>query len=476
MGSTPDTSADLDTGQGAGSGPAPAIWAARLLRQQQRHRRALKLVRPLGGAAALACLAILLSYAIGFERGYQPWPQGPGTSPLTAITLGLLAAGLLVHSPLRRTRVEVVLATSAIAIAVLRLCELTFDISVLPGATFHAGPHATPIGFGWNSALGAALGGIALLAAGRLRPVVVQALIGLAIASPMVALVGYSYGLTEFYGRTSLYTATILLMIAMGAALASSRCGIVCVLLDPFVAGRLARIQLPGAFIIPFLIGYVLLHAGAGNAAPIIGLGVVSTATFTIVLMSISLLALDRMDRRRRRAERTVYFDATHDHLTELANRRLFSDVANLELTRAARHALDCCLIMIDIDRFKSINDTFGHEAGDHVLRRIAKITAKNIRAGDLAARHGGEEFTIFLPDTSIQEAGALAERLRAAIQSGDFSADLGARRPVTISAGVACLRNGVGTLDALLQAADAALYRAKANGRNRVEEATSAA
>lgn len=476
MGFFPSIRPDLDSDPGADAGPTPAIWSERLRRRQQRHRRALLLVRPLGGAAAFACLAILFSYAIGFERGYRPWPGGPGTSPLTAITLGLLAAGLIAHSPLRRRRVEVGLVTGAIAIAVLRLAEIAFGISLLPGAIFQAGLGTTPIGFGWNSALGAALSGIALLAAGRLGPMVVQALVGLAIASPLVALVGFSYGLTDFYGRTSLYTATILLTIAMGAALASSRRGIVCVLLDPFAASRLARIQLFGAFAIPYAIGYILLHAGAATAAPIIGLGVISTATFTIILMSVTLLALDRMDRRRRRAERMAYFDATHDHLTGLANRRLFSDVAKLELTRAARHALECSLILVDIDHFKSINDTFGHEAGDHVLQHIAEFITTHIRAGDLAARHGGEEFTIFLPDTSIGEGWALAERLRGAIQSADFSAPLGAMRAVTISAGVACLHHGAGTLDALLRAADGALYAAKKNGRNRVEEAASTA
>ncbi len=189
-----------------------------------------------------------------------------------------------------------------------------------------------------------------------------------------------------------------------------------------------------------------------------------------IVLMSASLLALDGMDRQRRRTERSSYFDATHDPLTGLPNRRMFAEIAEIDLTRATREGTVTSVVMLDIDHFKLINDEFGHPAGDVVLKGTSAIIKNNLRGGDLAARLGGEEFAILLPDTPADAAIGLTKRLLRQVERIDFSATLGPARPVTISAGVACQRDGAERLDALLAAADAALYAAKDNGRNRVE------
>ncbi len=447
---------------------APA--AAVMQDNWRRYRRALALVAPLGLTVALACLGILLSYATGFERGYQLSPAEPGTSPMTAFALLLLAAGLASHRPLRKSNVELVLAFTAIAIAILRLAEISFGFSVLPGTSVQPNPLAQPISFGWNSALGITMCGSALLSAGRAQSAVTQTLAGLALAVPLVAFVGYSYGLTAFHGRTSLYTAILLFLLATGILLASSRSGIMRVCLDPFGAGRLARVQLLGAVTIPYLVGDLLLQTGAGTEALVIGFGVAMTAAFMVVLMSTSLLALDRAERKRRCAERTTHYEATHDHLTGLANRRMFLAVTALDLARSIRGEMDACLVMADIDHFKTINDTCGHEAGDRVLRRLAGLIARNVRKGDLPARLGGEEFAVFLPRASTHDAAVLAERLRHAIETTDFSAETGGQCQVTISVGVAERDGGTDRLDSLLRAADAALYAAKEKGRNRVE------
>lgn len=167
---------------------------------------------------------------------------------------------------------------------------------------------------------------------------------------------------------------------------------------------------------------------------------------------------------------------AMTDALTGLANRRHFGDQLAREATRAAETGRPLSLITLDIDRFKAINDQHGHPAGDAVLRRVALLLEEQVRASDLLARVGGEEFAVLAVDTGLMEASQLAERLRAAIENTGPIAVGRAAIPVTISLGVVARRIQGGELarapERLLAAADDALYRAKRNGRNRVEVA----
>lgn len=156
---------------------------------------------------------------------------------------------------------------------------------------------------------------------------------------------------------------------------------------------------------------------------------------------------------------------ATTDSLTGLRNRRAFDELLGLELTRAQRYGHPLTLILFDIDRFKQINDRHGHQAGDRVLVELARVVGSRLRASEVFARWGGEEFFIFAPNTDAAQAAHLAEEIRARVASHDFPA-VG---QVTISLGVTQYAPG-DSRDSLLKRADAALYRAKAGGRNRVE------
>ena len=158
---------------------------------------------------------------------------------------------------------------------------------------------------------------------------------------------------------------------------------------------------------------------------------------------------------------------AMTDPLTGIANRLKFSEALHAEIHRARRYGDPLSLIMFDIDYFKKINDTYGHQAGDLVLREITALVAKNTRIHDLFARWGGEEFLIMVTNNTRDNAGLFAEKLRSMIGSYDFS---GVGR-VTCSFGVAQL-TGDENEDQLAERADHALYRAKAAGRNRVERA----
>jgi two-component system cell cycle response regulator len=127
-------------------------------------------------------------------------------------------------------------------------------------------------------------------------------------------------------------------------------------------------------------------------------------------------------------------------------------------------------VLMVDVDHFKSVNDRFGHASGDRALRLIADTLRANTRVFDSVARYGGEEFVVVMPGTNAEEAVAAAERLRCAVETLDFTGADDAAIPLTVSVGVACLVSADGNTDVLLHAADAALYDAKRNGRNRVE------
>ena len=165
---------------------------------------------------------------------------------------------------------------------------------------------------------------------------------------------------------------------------------------------------------------------------------------------------------------RDLRFQATTDALTGLFNRLKFNETLVSEMSRAARYGTPLALVLYDVDRFKAVNDTYGHQVGDRVLTHLSRLVADNIRECDVLARWGGEEFAVMLPGCDLEMALAAAEKLRAAIE-GTTIEGCG---PVTCSFGVAHHFAG-DTAETFLARADNALYRAKVNGRNRVEFAT---
>lgn len=160
------------------------------------------------------------------------------------------------------------------------------------------------------------------------------------------------------------------------------------------------------------------------------------------------------------------------DPLTGLFNRRYLEEALELDLARAKRSGSSVSLIMGDADHFKQFNDSFGHDAGDLVLKRIAEVMRINIRKGDLACRYGGEEFIILLHSANVDEANARAEVIREAIKSMHLTFRDQALGPLTISLGVATFPTHAEDGAALITAADSAMYAAKHAGRDRVETA----
>jgi diguanylate cyclase (GGDEF)-like protein len=159
---------------------------------------------------------------------------------------------------------------------------------------------------------------------------------------------------------------------------------------------------------------------------------------------------------------------ATHDRLTGVANRETLLTTLVSEIERATRHHKSLSLAFIDIDRFKPINDTYGHNSGDAVLRQMAALISDNVRASDLFGRYGGEEFMLILPETTADEAVVLAEKLRSLVMQFPLVIAGGQLLQVTISIGVAGDVGSQLQVDRLVDQADAAMYAAKSLGRNR--------
>ncbi len=163
-----------------------------------------------------------------------------------------------------------------------------------------------------------------------------------------------------------------------------------------------------------------------------------------------------------------LYQQATRDPLTGLSNRNYFRNELKKFVSLSARYNRALSVIMLDIDFFKKINDTYGHDVGDNVLKNVSEILMRHVRTHDVAARFGGEEFVMLLPETSLGGAVVVAERIRTAVENVDFN-PAGCRHNVTISIGVAEYLGDGTDVEEVIKKADEALYKAKSSGRNRV-------
>jgi diguanylate cyclase (GGDEF)-like protein len=163
-----------------------------------------------------------------------------------------------------------------------------------------------------------------------------------------------------------------------------------------------------------------------------------------------------------------IYRLMTVDGLTELHNKRFFNEALERESSRSQRYSRAFSLVLFDIDHFKKINDTFGHLAGDSVLRQLGALVRNKVRRDDIPARTGGEEFSVIVPEVGLEGAIQLAEKLRASVEGAVFKFE-GTQIPVTISIGVAEWVAPIEDPQELVKVADERLYEAKRGGRNRV-------
>ncbi len=223
-----------------------------------------------------------------------------------------------------------------------------------------------------------------------------------------------------------------------------------------------------------FGIALSIAQWSAGCGTQPLALTAAYTMMIVVVLASCTFINLRVLASRRRKMELAQAAAkererATRDELTGLHNRRFMLEIMGLEGARAQRSHQPLLMAQLDLDHFKSINDTYGHDAGDRVLTAFAQTVTACIRSTDILARWGGEEFVLLMASTSAADGVALLERVRAVVQACPVVLETGTTIHLTVSIGVAQLQPDQETPIGLLRRADEALYAAKAQGRNRV-------
>jgi diguanylate cyclase len=229
-----------------------------------------------------------------------------------------------------------------------------------------------------------------------------------------------------------------------------------------------ARSLLLGFATVASFIGLVFLP---WDVAKSVLLSAVAPNMLTNIIGVLLLSDLLAREKQRIKIVRALENEASLDPLTKLPNRRAFLRAADRCAEAARDHGRPFSIVMLDVDHFKKINDTWGHDVGDTVLSKVADLIHRAVRKTDVAARYGGEEIVVLLPDTTERDASTLAEKIRHAIEAEELTVD-DVPIKVTVSLGVS---GGTIDIGRTMVAADRALYRAKSAGRNRVELANAA-
>ncbi len=441
-----------------------------------------------GAALAVSALAImvLVGWYVAVPALTSVVPGSTATKPNTAVAFLVTGLALWLGNDPRHARARRALALVAVALGAATLLEflsgrsLGIDEILLRDRSLTHFP-------GRPAAITAAtltLLGLALAIRGRslVSRTLSQALAVLATLAPMLAIVGYLYGVPLLYGANvyganvggalvggsstpmALHTAIGALVLALGILLSRPDDGLMRIFLADSGGGIVARVLIPIALLFPVLLGglFIRYWLDAGHPQSAMAFLVIAIGMASVTVLWWLAFRLHRHEQDRASAQD----DAETDALTGMRNRRYFDLRLAEEIKRSDRFKSSFGLVLFDLDHFKALNDTVGHQAGDAVLRRTAQVVRRTLRDIDIACRYGGEEFAIIAPSTIGDRAVELAERLRIALVAERFPAMADG---VTMSAGISQYPDHGTTPDKLLRVADAALYAAKEGGRNQV-------
>jgi diguanylate cyclase (GGDEF)-like protein len=297
-----------------------------------------------------------------------------------------------------------------------------------------------------------------------------------AAMSSVLALMGYAYGVKSFYGigayiPMALHTAASHLVVAIGILCARPARGIMAVVTSASSGGAMIRRLLPAVLIVPAALGWIrheTYRARILDPEFELWLLVVLIMSFLALLIGWNGRLLFRSDIQRAEAEKTLTYQATHDALTQLPNRRLFTDRLELEIERSKTAPRSIAVLFLDLDLFKVINDSLGHVVGDQLLIAAGKRICESLGVGDLAARLSGDEFTILL--TGLQNQDRAVEVSNRMLSAFNLPFTLGPHQVFTsVSIGIAYSEADDSPVN-LIRHADIAMYRAKARGKARYE------
>ena len=295
--------------------------------------------------------------------------------------------------------------------------------------------------------------------------VISQIMSVLAYSAPALALVGFVLGVQEPHARMSLTTVLMLIPLCVATALSTVYHGFLRALFGTTRTSALARRHLALVMIAPYLLGLSIIDISP-DAAEISFLVLIVASSQTVGLV-VAFLALSfgNLERRSNALQRRAEMRARRDGLTGAMTRASFTRQARREIGQQRRSRSNVSLLFVDVDHFKCINDSYGHDIGDQVLKQIIRLLRSCLRQTDTVARWGGEEFVVLLPGTDLNGTLQIAETIRRRIERECFDA-LVTGLHVTVSIGCVEMGGSAG-LDELVTRADRALYEAKHRGRN---------
>jgi len=438
------------------------------------------LAQPLGAVSILFGLTVISGYWGSVEGLYRPITNGSATNPLTAICMILI--GLAIRSS-NNKKYELWLQRLFTFLVMTIISVLFVDTIINTNISALITPFQNQVlldlqmgksnNMGNNSAAMFFFIALSLTLYGYQRFSAAQFFSFIAVAIPTISFTGYAYGLDQFYGQMSILTASTGFALATATLLMTAHIGGVKAILSPYIGGKIARLQTIAGYVIPTILGYLVIKSLSSGEGDSFGIFVVTICWFIILMVSISAIFQEKIDFERREGERLLAQAAMNDQLTGLSNRRSFLEFGQAELKRIQRTQNQLWLLILDIDYFKKINDTAGHDMGDQVLVKLSTMLEHSVRSVDLVSRIGGEEFSIILVDTTREGAERVAESIRMEIEKCSVAGWTDIHGPVTASIGCA-VNDGSCMLEETLKMADEALYRAKNNGRNQVSFADS--
>jgi diguanylate cyclase (GGDEF)-like protein len=410
----------------------------------------------------LIAVCSLVAYRLAIVDIIRPLPDGPAVHPVTSLSVILLASSVV----LTMQRVRWLVDGACTVVLLVALAQITF-----PDRTSHWFQAIDPFPAGQESVVSASTALCLLMLAASLllrrygNATVSQILSVLAYGAPAMALVGFVLGVQEPHVSMSLTTVLMLIPLCVATALRTVYHGFLRALLGPTRVSALARRHLALVMMAPYLLGLGLV--GIRPNAADVSIVILIVASSQTVGLVVALLALSFCNLERRSAilQRRTETRAARDGLTGAMNRASFTSHARREIGQHRSIKSNVSLLFVDVDHFKRINDTYGHETGDRVLKRIIRLARCCLRRGDTVARWGGEEFVVLLPATDLNGALLIAEKIRYRIEVEQYDA-LATGLQVTVSVGCAEISSSEG-LDELVARADRALYEAKHQGRN---------